>query len=139
MANPLIAHIHARLKEIDEERDHLVALAALYEKSPITRNGTNGANVVQGIAIGAMMTPRRLPAVPFQAIKGGPTERILGVLSQEEGLTYSEVIERAVKGMQTDASDPERSLGSTLQSLVKRGKVERNDKKHYLPKRLNLG
>lgn len=126
MANPLIASIRARLKEIDEERDHLVALVALYE-SPESRNGKNtvvGAGTVGNTVVGQH--------APFQSVRGGPTDRILAVLAQEPGLSYGEVVQRAMVGLTTSAQHPERSVGSTLQSLVKAEKVERRHKKHYL-------
>jgi hypothetical protein len=45
------------------------------------------------------------------------------------------VVERAKEGLQTTADDPRRSLGSTLQSLVKRGRIVRKEGKHYIAAR----
>jgi hypothetical protein len=126
MAGLRVADIRARLKELDEERDHLVALVVLYERREreqgvVTSNGAgnNGAT-------------KHVPPHPFVPVRGGPTDRIKAVLAAEEGLTYGQIIERAVVGMTSASDNPERSVGSTLQSLVQRGKVERRDKRHYL-------
>ena len=119
MRNPLIAELRVRLREMDEERDHLVALIALYEKRE-HQHAQNGAGASE-----------RKP-IPFVPVRGGPTDRIKAVLAQDAGLSYTEVVERAKAGMSTTAANPERSIGSTLQSLVRRGIVERRERKHYL-------
>jgi hypothetical protein len=121
----LIGVEHARL---ERERNHLVALLEMYDHGPAT-NGTRSSRK-------AIARSKRAPsrAAPFRAIAGGPSERIRLVVNDTPGLSYSEVIDRAVEGIVSTAGDPRRSLGSTLQSLVKRGKVERRDGKHYPPR-----
>jgi hypothetical protein len=123
MSGALVEGIRDRLREIDRERDHLLALLQLYEQGP-TSNGAKAPSTA-GTASSA-----KGPA-PFRAIAGGPTDRIMAVVTREPGLAYSEIIERAVQGITSGAEDPRKSLGSTLQSLVKRGKLERREGRHY--------
>lgn len=128
MSNALAEGIRARLREIDTERDHLLALLALYEPSP------NGAKPTQPSAGNSSATTNG-KRNPFQKMSGGPTDRILAVVANHPGLVYSDVVSRALDGMTTTAENPARSIGSTLQSLVSRGRVERRDGKHYIPKK----
>ena len=107
--------MRARVAEIDIERDQLVALLELY---------TNGA------------VPTAKSTVEnggFKRRSGGPTDRLLKAVQENPGLPYASVLDNAVEGMETTAEHPRRSLGSTLGSLVKRGKIQRSDDKKYYP------
>jgi hypothetical protein len=130
MSQTLAEGIKARLREIDRERDHLVALLALYEDGEavprVKATPSNGTAAVGQNGHGSHTTA-------FQPVVGGPTERILAVVRTTPGLSYSEIVERATKGINSNAENPARSAGSTLQSLVKRERIARIGGKHYLP------
>ena len=108
--------IRARVAEIDKERDHLVALLEHY--------GTIGPK-------------ERQPASPtasqatFENRPSGLTERLLQVIKDRPGLKYSEVLDGAEKGLVTNSTKPRRSLGSTLGSQVKKGKILKRDGRYY--------
>ena len=113
--------IRDRLSEIDVERDQLVSLFKLY---------TNGAT--------PDMVPSRIKVSAsggggFQRRSDGPTERLLRAVRDHPGLAYAGVLDKAIEGMETEAEHPRRSLGSTLGSLVKRGKIGRSEDKKYYP------
>lgn len=115
--------IRARVAEIDKERDHLVALLEYYGAAPPE---------------GRSATPPRRPSPssqsrgrPFETRPAGPTERLIQVVDESPGMIYREVLDRAELGMDTKADNPRRSLGSTLGSLVKRGKIRKEDGKYY--------
>ena len=112
--NKLAKAIRARLSEIDVERDQLVSLLELY---------TNGAAPNTN-------TPKKTGG-GFKKRSGGPTDRLMEAVRENPGLTYAKILDKALEGMKTEAEHPRRSLGSTLGSLVKRGKIRRDDKKYY--------
>lgn len=122
--NKLAEAARARLAEIDQERELLLALIKLQPG-----NG-NGAAPVQGKK--SNPPPVAVQAgLPFVQRPGGPTERIVTAVSQNPGMKYGQVIGSALEGWATDAEHPRRSLGSTLGSLVKRGKIRKSDGRYY--------
>lgn len=115
--------IRSRLVEIDVERDKLVSLLGLY---------TNGVTPTAGVAK-PKINANGDGGGGFQRRSGGPTDRLLEAVRESPGLSYGDVVDKALEGMETDAEHPRRSLGSTLGSLVKRGKIRRSDDKKYYP------
>lgn len=121
-ANKVLADaIRARLAEIDEERNHLVALLQYYGAPPPKAN------------LGAAAKSADTQGALFETRPSGPTDRLLTVVAQTPGMKYGEVIDRAEVGMETNAEKPRRSLGSTLGSLVKRGRIRKSDDGGYYP------
>lgn len=108
--------IRARVAEIDTERDHLVALLEHYG---------NAAPTKRQPAPSTASPPR------FEARASGLTERLLQVIQDTPGLIYREVLNGAEKGLVTNSNNPRRSLGSTLGSLVKKGKILKRQGKYY--------
>lgn len=114
--------IQTRIAEIDVERDKLVALHKLY---------TNG--VALSSVVGPTTGATNGGNGGFKRRSGGPTDRLLDAVQENPGLPYASVLDKALGGMETEAEHPRRSLGSTLGSLVKRGKIRRSDDKKYYP------
>jgi hypothetical protein len=114
--------IRRRLREINDERAQLVALLGYY---------TNGSKPPDSKT--AMPTQPQDESRPFRPKAKGPTERIMAVISTQPGLRYGEVVSTAIEGLETDATNPRRSVGSTLGSLVNRGKVRKDDEGRYFP------
>ena len=120
--NKLAEAARARLTEIDKEREHLLAIVEIHG------NG-NGASPAQAKSRPA---PTSVQAgLPFAQRPSGPTERIMTVVSQNPGMKYGQIVGAALEGMDTEADHPRRSLGSTLGSLVKRGKIRKADGRYY--------
>jgi hypothetical protein len=119
--------IRDRLAEIDGERKHLLALVRQYE------NGTSPTPPVQTRQ--KAPRPKTSPKTtgPRENEGDGPTERVLKVIEANPGLRYGEIIKLAIQGMETEATNPQRSAGSVLGSLVKREKIEKVDGRYYLP------
>jgi len=111
--------IRTRLREIDNERAQLVALLGYY---------TNGTKTKE-----ATPPPEGAPPRSFLPKAKGPTERIMEVINGQPGLKYGEVVTTAIEGLDTEAENPRRSVGSTLGSLVKRGKIHKDEEGRYYP------
>jgi hypothetical protein len=116
--------IKDRLTEIDVERNSLVALLDLY---------TNVGAPASAKPASTQKPKRRARGTGFERRKGGPTDRLMAAVRAHPGLPYAEVLDKAMEGMETEAENPRRSLGSTLGSLVKRGKIRRSEDKKYYP------
>lgn len=123
MTSKLAEAARARLAEIDQERELLLAIIKIH---------SNGSGPAPAPAKKSGPAPTSVQAgFPFVQRTGGPTERIMTVVSQNPGMKYAGVIGAAVVGMDTEAGHPRRSLGSTLGSLVKRGKLRKTDGRYY--------
>ena len=108
--------MRVRIAEIDVERDQLVSLLGHY---------TNG------VSPASRMVKARNGG--FKPRSGGATESLLQAVRENPGLSYTRVLDKALEGLQTDSEHPRRSLGSTLGTLVRRGKIRKSDDKKYYP------
>ena len=126
MSLSLVEGMKLRLAEMDNERDHLLALIVLYD--PSFRAG-EAPPATRDDAVPAAPTAHRAPV--GELTPNGPTDRLLAVARASPGLTYAELVRRAAKGVVTKSPHPDRSVGSTLATLLKRGAIKRVDGKHY--------
>lgn len=129
----LVAAAKKRLRDIEEERSELFAVLRRYgeladgaprQNGRAPQGRTSPRSRSRNKARHAAASRPKHKRSPFRRLEGGPTDAILSTLrSVPTGLRYAEVLAKAVPIVNTNADDPERSIGSVLQSLKKRGKV----------------
>lgn len=129
----LVDALRARLEDLEEEREAVLHMLRLYERGAVSAPPKRPAQARLRVAAAPAPAGDVGQSQLFEVREGGPTQRLMHVITQEPGLKYAEVLDRAQKGMETTADNPRRSLGSTLGTLVKRGKIARVDGQYYPP------
>jgi hypothetical protein len=153
----LVAAAKKRLQDLDEEREELLSLLRRYDTSsagePVRREAQHAPAKHPAKPSHSKVAHRSAPshngstpvkrpttlaqqrgAKAFQKLTSGPTEIVLDVLrGAPSGLTYSEVVERALPSVQSNATNPAKSVGNVLLSLKRREKVAFHDGKYYAP------
>lgn len=156
VANLLAEMAKKRLRELDEERDELLALLKRHGFSPEEparksekHDPPKGPTKPSRAKVAHRSTPSHNGSTPskrattlaqqrgakaFQKLTSGPTEIVLDVLrGAPSGLTYSEVVEQALPSVQSNATNKAKSVGNVLLALKKRSKVAFHDGKYYAP------
>ena len=128
MTQALVEGMKERLAAMESERDHLLALIALYDPSLVVSTLPR-----QSLPPKSDAAPTRRGAVT-EAIPNGPTDRLLAVARETPGLGFADLVRRATVGVVTKSKHPAQSVGSTLSTMIKRGSIRRVDGKHYVGK-----
>lgn len=158
----LVIAAQKRLRDLEEERAELLSLLRRHGALPddlqnysapepqvakqdqptkASRLTKKGKGKGKGRRVGAATTMKHGVTLAqqrgmkaFQKLEGGPTDVVLEVLrGASEGLSYKEVVDGALPKVNTNATNPRRSIGNTLIALRKNNKVAYHDGKYYAP------